>query len=330
MIYRCRSGSECTQTFTTERGLHIHRLACSHYKHHEAVTFAKRKALAAQKKAVVRKKGKGRAGVPGVSFPYQFYWVSDGLSRSILQIFPEPSTTSSSSGSMDVLMDSGLNDSLYMQIDGSGESSSSIHPPLAAQPPSPVFGPMHIVPSHRAAVCPTCKYRIPAHYEDIQPEGPAPLPPAPSLPPVAPGSYALPRVILHVRDSMHTVKNCFGLFREYHHRPSYDPDHSVQEDELSNHATKPADTIPTSQRESHPPPWPFQNMSIYLLMEWMITGGNQKSISEVDRLAKDVLCSKEFRLDDIADFSARKENQRFDKLAEQHEGSPFLGDGWVE
>jgi hypothetical protein len=130
---------------------------------------------------------------------------------------------------------------------------------------------------------------------------------------------------------MHTAKNRFGLFREYHHRPSCDPDHSVQEDELSNyHATQPADTNPTSQRGSHPPPWPFQNMSIYLLMEWMITGGNQKSISEVDRLAKDVLCSKEFCLDDIADFSARKENKRFD-MADQHDkGSPFSGDGWVE
>jgi hypothetical protein len=130
---------------------------------------------------------------------------------------------------------------------------------------------------------------------------------------------------------MHTSKNRFGLFREYHHRPSYDPDHSMQEDELSNHhTTQPADTIPTFQRESHPPPWPFQNMSIYLLMEWMITGGNKKSISEVDRLAKDVLCSKEFRLDDIADFSARKENKRFDLASQHDEGSPFFGDGWVE
>jgi len=36
MIYKCRSGSECTLTFTTERGLHIHRQACDHYKRHEA------------------------------------------------------------------------------------------------------------------------------------------------------------------------------------------------------------------------------------------------------------------------------------------------------
>jgi hypothetical protein len=71
-------------------------------------------------------------------------------------------------------------------------------------------------------------------------------------------------------------------------------------------------------------------MSIYLLMEWMVTGGNQKSIGEVDRLAKDVLNSKDFRLKDIADFSARTENKRLDS-AEQHDaGNPFSGDGWIE
>jgi hypothetical protein len=65
-------------------------------------------------------------------------------------------------------------------------------------------------------------------------------------------------------------------------------------------------------------------------MEWMITGGNQKSIGEVDQLAKDVLGSKDFRLEDIADFSARAENKQFD-LSERHDaGSPFSEDGWTE
>jgi hypothetical protein len=130
---------------------------------------------------------------------------------------------------------------------------------------------------------------------------------------------------------MCTGQNRFGLFREYHHRPSYDPDRSIPEDELSNcYPAQPAQMNPAPRAESHPPPWPFQNMSIYLLMEWMVTGGNQKSIGEMDRLAKDVLNSKDFRLKDIADFSARSENKRLD-LAEQHDaGSPFSGDGWIE
>jgi hypothetical protein len=190
---------------------------------------------------------------------------------------------------------------------------------------------MRLVPSDNSARQPVHRYRIPSNYEDIPPEGPVPLPPAPSLPPVAPGSLALPRVILHVRDFMRTGQNRFGLFREYHHRPSYDPDHSMPEDELSNcHRAPPAQINHVPREESRLPPWPFQNMSIYLLMEWMITGGNQKSIGEVDRLAKDVLGSKDFRLQDIANFSAHKESKRFDSADQCDSGGPFSGDGWIE
>jgi len=209
------------------------------------------------------------------------------------------------------------------------QNASPSRPPLAVQLPS--LAPLPIIPSHSETGRPLRRHRIPARYEDIQPEGPTPLPPAQPLPPMAPGSSALPRVILHVRDFMRTGLNRFGLFREYHHRPSYDPDHSLAEDELSNcHPAQPAEINSIPRAESRPPPWPFRNMSIYRLMEWMITGGNQKSIGEVDRLAKDVLGSKDFRLEDIADFSARAENKRFD-LSERHDaGSPFSGDGWTE
>jgi hypothetical protein len=43
-------------------------------------------------------------------------------------------------------------------------------------------------------------------------------------------------------------------------------------------------------------------------MEWMITGSNQKSVREMDRLAKDVLGAEDFKLKDLAGFSARQEN----------------------
>lgn len=46
--------------------------------------------------------------------------------------------------------------------------------------------------------------------------------------------------------------------------------------------------------ESLPLPWPFKDMTTYLLMDWMNTGGNLKSVTEVNRLAKEVLCHKEF------------------------------------
>jgi hypothetical protein len=63
MIYRCRSGSQCKDTFTTERGLNLHRKTCNYYKRYEAAAFAKRKLVAEQKKMAVtnkRTKGKGK------------------------------------------------------------------------------------------------------------------------------------------------------------------------------------------------------------------------------------------------------------------------------
>jgi hypothetical protein len=79
MIYSCRSGSRCTQTFPTERGLHLHRLACDHYKRHQAAVFAKRKLQAEQRKKVVLKdqtqKGKGRNNIlnsGSVSLSFEF------------------------------------------------------------------------------------------------------------------------------------------------------------------------------------------------------------------------------------------------------------------
>lgn len=72
-------------------------------------------------------------------------------------------------------------------------------------------------------------------------------------------------------------------------------------------------------------------MSIYLLMEWMNTGSNQKSVGEIDRLSKDVLRNNNFKLDDIADFSVQTEQKRLDKSDKEDGGnSPFGRDGWVE
>jgi hypothetical protein len=65
-------------------------------------------------------------------------------------------------------------------------------------------------------------------------------------------------------------------------------------------------------------------------MEWMITGGNRKSIGEVDRLTKDVLGLKDFRLEDIANFNAHKVNKQLDLSKQHNPSSPFPGDGWTK
>jgi hypothetical protein len=70
-------------------------------------------------------------------------------------------------------------------------------------------------------------------------------------------------------------------------------------------------------------------MSVYLVMEWMITGGNLKSIAEVDRLVKEVLSHKAFRPGDLTGFSARRESRRLDTVEAKDPNTPFSGDGWI-
>jgi len=167
-------------------------------------------------------------------------------------------------------------------------------------------------------------YRLPARYEDIPPEGPAPLPPN-LVPPERP---TIRRVVLHVRDALRTGLNRFGLLREYLYRPSYDPDSSIPIQDLSN-SMEPHVTSVDQHKECPPPPWPFTTMSVYLIMEWMITGGNQKSIAEVDRLVKEVLSHKAFSPGDLGGFSARRESRRLDAAETKQPETPFTGDGWI-
>lgn len=186
------------------------------------------------------------------------------------------------------------------------------------------------IPNLTQAGRPKRSYRIPARYQDVQPEGPAPVPR--SLPLVPPGSYALPHITLHIRNIMRTAPNRFGLFREYPHRPSYDPDSAVSIDDLSNYPPPPVPSTPPMSNPylAPPPPFPFQNMSTYLLMEWMITGNNQKSGGEVDRLVNDVLLADEFRAEELVGFNARHANKELDDSEKIGAGKPYTGDGWHE
>jgi hypothetical protein len=172
-------------------------------------------------------------------------------------------------------------------------------------PPMPPPSPLHPIANLTTAGRPLQAYRLPVRYEDVHPEGPASMPTPSPLLQVALGSLALPCVILHVCNFMQTGCNRFGLLREYPHCPSYDPDAFVSDEDLLNGPLCQPIPIVKEVPPSREPPWPFHNMSIYLLMEWMTTGSNQKSIGEVDHLAKEVLGSKDFKLKDVAGFSAQ-------------------------
>jgi hypothetical protein len=142
-------------------------------------------------------------------------------------------------------------------------------------------------------------------------------------------------VILHVRDLMRTTANVFGLLREYHHRPSYDPDELVTPEDLANFST--GDDSVTSTSEEHlpnshpPPPWPFENMTKFLLMNWVNSGSAQKTEAEITRLGREVLSSPDFKVEELQSFDAHRENQRMDQaIAATESKTPFSRDGWQE
>ena len=129
--------------------------------------------------------------------------------------------------------------------------------------------------------------------------------------------------------------NRFGLLHVYPDRPSYNPDSAVQAKDLSDYyKSQKSNTQPELPSDiSRPlPPWPFKNMSTYLLINWMMTGSSLKSIGEVNHLVKNVINAKNFSIDDLATFDVQRELHNLDKSehSECAASGPFSGDGWTE
>ncbi|KAF7973003.1 hypothetical protein HWV62_16378 [Athelia sp. TMB] len=297
MTYTC-GGKGCKSSgFATERGLNIHRSACGYFK--ATTTTATVARLQPGRETQLKRAAiKLSLGVAALKKPHvESMTVPEPLPSLPETLPPVPSSSS-------------IPDSI-----SSNTSPSAPTDPL----PSPLL---------TASGRPWRPHRLPERYIDHLPEGPSPLPP------VAPGSMALPRVILHVRDVLQTTRNQFGLRREYPHRPSYDPDSAVPDGHLSTYYTKyqpqqddgEATALPSSSH--HLPPWPFKTMTMYLLMEWLHTGSQLKSDSEADRLVKSVLCHPEFVLEDAAAFSTQRQTAVLDQS--DCGAAPYLADGWHE
>ncbi|KAL6306020.1 hypothetical protein BKA93DRAFT_913438 [Sparassis latifolia] len=173
---------------------------------------------------------------------------------------------------------------------------------------------------------------IPAPHLDILPEGPAPLCESSTT------QRGIRRVILYVRDTVRTALNAFHLLREYPHRPSYDPEATLQPEDLDNTRRQlPRDVTQDASGSvlpgaSHAPYWPFLNMSTWRLMHWLNTGGGEKSQNETDRLVHEVILAEDFHADELSAFRAASESKKLDKSEERHsDGSGlFEDDDWRE
>ena len=172
------------------------------------------------------------------------------------------------------------------------------------------------------------KRRLPARYRDQLPE--APLAVRPDPPDPASTSSILPRVILHVFDSLRTAFNKFGIAREYHHRPSYDPEQSVPIEELANFGNG-NNTAVDSGTSHQSAPWPWSNMSVWRMMAWLLSGSGEKSGSEMNRLVDGVLLASDFDLKDLSGFNAETAMRKLDKAEGELASDPtnsFNWDGW--
>jgi hypothetical protein len=185
----------------------------------------------------------------------------------------------------------------------------STPPPRSSPSQSPP--PQSPPPQFTQAGRPKRNYRLPARYEDLNPEPLPPLNEEDEQP-----TAIIPRLCLIVRNRLRTATNSFGLLREYLYRPSFDPDSFVPDKDL--HQVGGADPVPM------PPPSPapvHRNESVEMIMNWKDSGAPTKSDAEVNRLVKDVLLDPKFKLEDLQGFSVARENQQSDAAEKK---SPFL------
>jgi hypothetical protein len=140
--------------------------------------------------------------------------------------------------------------------------------PISTPPPrsSPLQSPP---PQFTEAGRPKRNYRLPAHYEDVNPEPLRPLNEEDEQP-----TAMLPHLRLIVRNRLRTAMNSFGLLREYLYRPSFDPDSFVPSHDLHQ--------VEGINHVSTPPPSPtpvHRNESVEMLMNWKDSGISSKSDS---------------------------------------------------
>ncbi|KAF8147208.1 hypothetical protein K438DRAFT_1989788 [Mycena galopus ATCC 62051] len=159
------------------------------------------------------------------------------------------------------------------------------------------------------------KIRLPARYRDILPEVLEPAPPPPEDEPTT----VVRSVRLIVRDKFTTAMNTFGLWREYFHRPTYDPDSLVSTSDLSNEFPGRATPLLPSPQPMQTPPATTSsiNSSTALLMAWQNNGQTTKSAGQLDALVNDVILNPEFKPEELRGFKAARAEKQVEKEAAQ-------------
>lgn len=139
--------------------------------------------------------------------------------------------------------------------------------------------------------------QLPKRYRDIAPEPPTALLPfsQPDRPLVDPEVLSVqpsPVRISPVKKHLESVRNIFGLFRQYYaaHFPDHDPDENIAPNDLID------TSLNSLPRRDY---YPYSNQSSFLLGEWYWNDGEKKSQSSFQNLIK-IIGHPEFHPEDIA------------------------------
>jgi Plavaka transposase len=200
---------------------------------------------------------------------------------------------------------------------------SPIHDFIPPQPELPELPPS-LPPPLTATGRPYRQHRLPRRFTDNLPEALAPAPTHYESQPESGPAGPVRRVLLIVRDRLVTAANSFGVWREYPHRPSIDPDGSLSLEELSNShrvlsnsceqsPAGPPPLSPDSPDSERPFYWPCQNATIWRVMAWLNNGKTAKSEAEATSFVETVVHASDFNKDELIGFNAHRENQRLDK-----------------
>jgi len=198
---------------------------------------------------------------------------------------------------------------------------------------------------------------------DLLPEGPAPLcEPAPEADPSErpslsqdPGPWRIPstsgrtssetwfqnitQVRLRVRQTIRTAANTFGLYREYEDAPHKIPDEQLDVTDLreQEYSLMGVSSSPQGGTYNTAPGGlgSYPNISTLNFLHWFWNGGTTKSVSDRDRLIKEVFHSpKGFNPQDIQVAELHKlDAQMSTKSSNLEPSKPYLtleSDGWIE
>jgi Plavaka transposase len=182
--------------------------------------------------------------------------------------------------------------------------------------------------------------RLPKRYRDVEPEPPAPLPPAPSQ--VLPECVQVePEASRPQYQLLKTLRDGFGFFRQYYAIKL--PEHDTLQHSSSNGLIESSpDSLPVDIYH------PYPNQSSFLLGEWYWNGGEKKSQSSFRNLLQIVghpsFCPEDVsgknwrlidaklsgeRLDDVGPNKQSKANKR-SKANQPSEANKQSKEGWIQ